>query len=97
MQISIRYLQFVSFSDMSLEYKISLVERTMRSIAKPIRLAQVAISYYGITKKIRCLISVGYCRYHPIVNGLKLYFFNSSFKKIVKEGFLGRVNYDFYI
>ena len=66
MQISIRYLQFVSFSDMSLEYKISLVERTMRSIAKPIRLAQVAISYYGITKKIRCLISVGYCRYQHI-------------------------------
>ena len=40
----------VFFSDMPLEHKISFVERTMRSIAKLKRLAQVVISYYGIIK-----------------------------------------------
>jgi hypothetical protein len=57
--LSISDLQFASFSDISLKHRISLSERTIRSVAKLKRVAKAVISYYyGITKKIMCLISV---------------------------------------
>ena len=53
---TIRYSHFALFSDISLQHKISLVGRTMGSIAKLKRLAQVVIYVLCYHRKIGHLI-----------------------------------------